>query len=106
YSAQWKGLDFSFFIQGVGKRSMWIRGEGVEAFHNNNEGPVMDYHIDRWTPANPDASYPRLTVGAESANNAARSDFWIQNAAYARLKNLQLGFTIPKEITQQIGINR
>lgn len=106
YTADWNGLDFSIFFQGVGKRNMWIRGEAVEAFHNNNEGPVMDYHIDRWTTANPDASYPRLTVGSESANNAAKSDFWIQDASYLRLKNIQLGYTIPSRLTQQIGISK
>ena len=106
YTANWKGLDLSVFVQGVGKRDMWIRGEGVEAFHNSNEGPVMDYHIDRWTTANTDASYPRLTIGTESANNAARSDFWIQNAAYVRLKNLQLGYTIPTKFTEIIGVSK
>jgi TonB-linked SusC/RagA family outer membrane protein len=106
YAMDWNGIDFSVFLQGVGKRSMWIRGEAVEAFHNNNEGPVRDYHIDRWTPANPDASYPRLTVGSESANNAAKSDFWIQDASYLRLKNIQLGYTIPERFTKQIGVSR
>lgn len=104
YTANWNGLDLSIFIQGVGKRSMWIRGEGVEAFHNSNEGPVMDYHIDRWTPANPNAEYPRLTIGTESANNAAKSDFWIEDASYLRLKNIQLGYTIPTRFTDQLGI--
>ena len=92
YSLQWKGLYFSAFIQGVGMRSAWMRGEAVEAFHNNNEGPVLDFHIDRWTPSNPNATYPRLTMGTESTNNATKSDFWIQNAAYLRVKNLQLGY--------------
>ena len=106
YTANWNGLDFSIFLQGVGKRSTWIRGEAVEAFHNSNEGPVMDFHIDRWTTANPDAEYPRLTIGTESANNAAKSDFWIQDASYLRLKNVQLGYTIPSEFTEQIGVNK
>ncbi|MBO4446857.1 MAG: TonB-dependent receptor, partial [Bacteroidales bacterium] len=70
YSLEWKGLYFSAFVQGVGLREAWMRGEAVEAFHNNNEGPVLDFHIDRWTPKNPNATYPRLTMGAESANNA------------------------------------
>lgn len=78
------------FWQGVGRRNVWLRGESVEAFHNNNEGPVFDFHLDRWTPNNPDASYPRLTVGAESANNAAKSNFWIQDGSYLRLKMLRL----------------
>ena len=73
-------------------RSRWMRGEAVEAFHNNNEGPVLDFHVDRWTPVNTGASYPRLTMGSESANNATKSDFWIQNAAYLRVKNIQLGY--------------
>ena len=92
YNLQWKGFYFSAFLQGVGMRSRWMRGEAVEAFHNNNEGPVLDFHVDRWTPVNTGASYPRLTMGSESANNATKSDFWIQNAAYLRVKNIQLGY--------------
>src|SRR5690606_25397702 len=106
YAVGWKGLDFSMFWQGVGQRQVWLRGESVEAFHNNNEGPVFDFHIDRWTPTNPDATYPRLTVGAESANNATRSSFWIENAAYLRLKNVQLGYTFPKHWTDRVSLNR
>nr|MCR5002931.1 SusC/RagA family protein [Bacteroidales bacterium] len=92
YNVQWKGLYFSAFLQGVGLRESWMRGEAVEAFHNNNEGPILDFHMDRWTPANPGASYPRLTMGTESTNNATKSDFWIQDASYLRVKNLQLGY--------------
>ncbi len=47
-----------------------MRGEGVEAFHNNWDN-VYSQHIDRWTPNNPDAGYPRLTIGTESVNNSA-----------------------------------
>lgn len=97
YGLEYKGFDFSMMWQGVGKRNKWMRGESVEAFHNNNEGPVMDFHQDRWTPNNPDATYPRLTMGAESANNAAKSDFWIQDAKYLRLKNAQIGYTFPQQ---------
>ncbi|MDD3488604.1 MAG: TonB-dependent receptor [Paludibacter sp.] len=104
YSFNVGGFDFSMLWQGVGQRSVWLRGESVEAFHNNNEGPVFNYHIDRWTPNNTDASYPRLTVGTESTNNAAKSDFWIQNGAYARLKNLQFGYTIPTNLTKKVTI--
>ncbi len=106
YAVGWKGLDFSMFWQGVGQRKVWLRGESVEAFHNNNEGPVFDFHIDRWTPTNPDAMYPRLTVGAESANNAVKSSFWIENAAYLRLKNVQLGYTLPEHWTKRMSLSR
>ena len=102
YGLEVKGFYFSMFLQGVGKRSRWMRGESVEAFHNNNEGPVLDFHVDRWTPENRDASYPRLTMGTESTNNATKSDYWIQNAAYLRIKNLQLGYSFPEEMLSKI----
>lgn len=104
YGLEYKGFDFSMMWQGVGKRNKWMRGESVEAFHNNNEGPVMDFHQDRWTPNNPGATYPRLTMGAESANNAAKSDFWIQDAKYLRLKNAQIGYTFPRQWMKKLCI--
>lgn len=104
YSAEYKDFYFSMLWQGVGKRSKWMRGESVEAFHNNNEGPVLDFHMDRWTIRNPDATYPRLTMGSESANNAAKSDFWIQDAKYLRLKNAQIGYIVPAKLVNGIGI--
>lgn len=105
YGVNWKGIDFSMFWQGVGRRSAWLRGEAVEAFHNNN-GPVFAFHKDRWTPSNPGASYPRLTVGTASANNVLPSDFWIKDASYIRLKNLQVGYTIPSSITKKIRVEQ
>ena len=90
--------------QGVGKRNKWMRGESVEAFHNNNEGPVLDFHLDRWTPTNTDATYPRVTLGSESSNNAAKSDFWIMDAKYIRLKNIQVGYTFPSKWMKKIYI--
>ena len=105
YAANWNGFDFSVFIQGVGQRQQWLRGEVVEAFHNSNEGPVFNRHLDRWTPQNLDASYPRLTVGAESVNNAAKSDFYIFDAHYLRIKNVQLGYSLPETTIQKLGLN-
>lgn len=102
YGLEVKGFFFSMMWQGVGQRSLWMRGEAVEAFHNNNEGPVLDFHIDRWTPSNPNASYPRLTMGSESSNNAAKSDFWIQDASYLRLKNVQIGYQFPDKWMKSI----
>ena len=104
YGFEVKGFDFSMMWQGVGKRSKWMRGEAVEAFHNNNEGPVLDFHLDRWTPSNPDASYPRLTRGSESANTMLGSDFWIRDAKYLRLKNVQVGYTFPKKWMEKVKI--
>src|SRR5690606_18553447 len=49
-------------------------------------------------------TYPRLTMGSESANNAAKSDFWIQDAKYLRLKNIQFGYIVPRKVIQPLGL--
>ncbi|GHU89364.1 SusC/RagA family TonB-linked outer membrane protein [Bacteroidia bacterium] len=106
YGLNLKGIEFSMFWQGVGKRSVWISGVGSQAFANNFEGPVLECHTDRWTPDNLDATYPRLTTGNESLNNSQKSDFWIEDAAYLRLKNIQLGYTIPASLTQKVAMKK
>ncbi|MBO9153568.1 SusC/RagA family TonB-linked outer membrane protein [Chitinophaga sp. GCM10012297] len=98
YNAVWKNWDFTMFWQGVGRRSQFLRGDIVEAFHNNEDHAYVQ-HIDRWTPTNPGASYPRLTIGTANANNFAYSDYWMFDSKYLRLKNLQLGYTLPKSVT-------
>ncbi|TWW01311.1 TonB-dependent receptor [Chitinophaga pinensis] len=103
YAANWKGWDFSMFWQGVGKRSQFLRGDIVEAFHNN-EDHAFEQHLDRWTPTNPDASYPRLTIGNADANNFAYSDYWLFDTKYLRLKNLQFGYTLPRSVSQMLHI--
>jgi len=105
YTASYKGFDLVVFVQGVGRRNLYIRGEGVEAFHNNWEN-VYSQHLDRWTPTNTDASYPRLTIGTASTNNNQGSDYWLRNGAYARLKNVQLGYTLPNTLTSKAGIQQ
>ncbi|QNE39610.1 TonB-dependent receptor [Hymenobacter sp. NBH84] len=105
YTATYKGFDLVVFVQGVGRRNLYIRGEGVEAFHNNWEN-VYKQHLDRWTPTNTDASYPRLTVGTASTNNNQGSNYWLRNGAYARLKNVQLGYTLPSALTSKAGIQQ
>ncbi|TGE04802.1 SusC/RagA family TonB-linked outer membrane protein [Hymenobacter fodinae] len=105
YTADYKGFDLLVFVQGVGKRSLYIRGEGVEAFHNNWEN-VYQQHLDRWTPTNPNADYPRLTIGTASTNNNQGSDYWLRNGAYARLKNVQLGYTLPATLTKKAAVQR
>lgn len=105
YSVTWKGFDASLFIQGVGKRNVYLRGEAVEAFHNNWDN-VYQQHLDRWTPTNPGATYPRLSIGQASANNEIQSDYWMYNAVYARLKNIQIGYSLPMKILDKAKLQK
>ncbi|MDF9795430.1 TonB-linked SusC/RagA family outer membrane protein [Catalinimonas alkaloidigena] len=96
-SLDYKGFDLSVFAQGVGKKDLYLSGDAVWAFQN--AGKIQDWHLDYWTPENPDAAHPRL-VATTSHNNYETSDFWVWNASYLRLRNLTLGYTFSDQVIQ------
>lgn len=109
YTIAVKGFDLLLFVQGVGKRDAMIRGEQVEPFHVGYGGTMYTHQTDFWTPTNPDAKWPKLSENgsADNANNyRIGSDIFLFNAAYARLKNLQVGYTIPQRITSKAGMSK
>jgi TonB-linked SusC/RagA family outer membrane protein len=92
--AQWKGFDFSMMFQGVAKRKVLIDSEAIAPFARTYQMP-WTIHRDYWTEENQDAMWPRLYNYNGDWFNFQPSDKWIQNAAYLRLKNVTLGYTIP-----------
>jgi TonB-linked SusC/RagA family outer membrane protein len=90
--ASWKGFDFSIFLQGALKRRFLIAEETLSPMLGTADMP-WTIHMDRWTPENPDAFFPRMYQ--TSAHNFRSSDKWAQNGSYLRLKNVQLGYNIP-----------
>lgn len=109
YNMNWKGIDLQIFIQGVGKRAQMIRGEQVEPFHYGYGGTMYQHQTDFWTPTNSDARWPRLAEAgsASNLNNYRRgSDIYLFNAAYGRLKNVQLGYTLPQTISKKAGMQK
>ncbi len=99
----WQGIDFSFYIQGVGKANGYLSEEARHCFINDYSVPKKS-HLDRWTVDNPGASYPRLYYA--QTHNRRFSSYWIENAAYLRLKNVQLGYTFPQQWAARCGISR
>jgi TonB-linked SusC/RagA family outer membrane protein len=109
YELKWKGFDFSMLFQGVGKRDMFLRGELVEPFHSNYSYVTYTHQLDFWTPVNTDARWPRLSApgSASNTNNYQKSsDIYLFDAAYLRLKNIQLGYTIPNSLCSKVGIQK
>lgn len=88
----WKGIDFSIFFQGAMKRSFLVAEETLSPMLGTADMP-WSIHMDRWTPDNPNAFFPRMYQ--TSAHNYRPSDRWTQNGSYIRLKNVQLAYTIP-----------
>lgn len=100
-SGSFKGFDVNMFFQGVGKADGYRDGSGVWAFYVG--ATALKQHLDRWTPENPNASYPRLTFGYP--NNEQVSDYWLLNAAYLRMKNLQVGYSFPHALINKLSLN-
>ena len=88
---------------------MFLRGELVEPFHYNYGATMYEHMTDYWTPENPDARYPRLAANGSASNNynwRTGSDLYKFNGAYARLKNVNIGYTFPKSISRKAGMER
>ncbi len=101
-SLGYKGFDFSIFGQGVGKVDGYLDNFATMAFYLG--GTAQEWHKDHWTPDNPNAAYPRLTFNYP--NNEQVSSQWVRSAAYFRLKNVQLGYTLPQTIVKKLNISK
>lgn len=98
----YKGFDLGIFGQGVGKVDGYLDNFATMAFYLG--GTAQEWHKDHWTPENPNAAYPRLTFNYP--NNEQISSQWVRSAAYFRLKNMQLGYTVPKTVVQKLNISK
>ncbi len=101
----WKGLDFSLFFQGVGKKDVYYSGAGARALSGNYT--IYNYQLDYWTEENHNAKFPILLEDPNGTNpNNMISSFWVKSGAYCRLKNVVLGYTLPQNWTQKATLSK
>ena len=118
--AQWKGVDVQAFFQGVCKRDFYFNPDGGQgtaekgavfwgATGNRWESLFLKEHLDYWRDENSllgentDAYYPRPLFG-DNKNKKIQTGY-MQDASYLRLKNLQVGYTFPKSLTQKFFVD-
>lgn len=99
----WKFLALTAQFQGVGDVYTLPRANAAMPF-NNGAGVTKDWATDSWTPENPDAKLPLLTTYTDATENFIPSTFWLRNAKYLRLKNLQLSYTLPEKLLSKLKI--
>lgn len=102
----WKGFDFNMFWQGIGKRDAWLTGTIFYGLLGEYGSAVWKNTMDYWTPENTDAYWPRPYNSGEILKNRAVTDRYMQNAAYIRLKNLQLGYSVPVSLLNKIKLKQ
>ncbi|HMP94417.1 MAG TPA: SusC/RagA family TonB-linked outer membrane protein, partial [Phnomibacter sp.] len=105
----WKGFDFSMVWHGVANRNVWTNNSNSLEFQQNSAGgygQAFAHHLQRWTPATAStATYPRLTL-ADNVHNQRNSTFWLKNGSYARLRNVEIGYQVPKRWLALAGIKK
>jgi hypothetical protein len=108
-SASWKGFDASVFFTGVSHVTRIISGQNLFGASESiiRLGQVFeDVALNHWTLENQDtnAPYPRISLN-KIENNQQESTYWQKDMSFMRLKNVELGYTIPKHITKRIGMS-
>lgn len=101
----WKGFELDVFFQGIGKRDLWMNTLYYLTQYSNEWVGIPKVAMDYWSPENPDAYFPRPIISGASDITTVQSRF-LQNAAYIRLKQLTLSYTIPTSLTEKLRIER
>ncbi len=115
FDATWKGFDLNVQFQGGALcdkmlLGAWSNGTKdatplTKPWYGNYDNAPLYLVEQSWRPDNTDAIYPRLSANASSYRNNYRvSDFWKRNGAYLRLKNVSLGYTLPRSWTRVVGM--
>ncbi len=103
---RYKAVDFGFFFQGVSRTYRIIGGSNfIPGSANGAMGNIFDNVSDRWTLDNPrqDVFYPRLS-DYQSANNNLASTWWLRDMSFIRLRNIELGYSLPSKILDHLAI--
>lgn len=103
FNAGYKNFDLSFVLSGQAKVSQYVLPES---------GQVGNFYSswadNRWSPSNPDGTYPRVDTRASSSINGGlyNSTFWLNDASFVRLKNVEIGYTLPKSLLSSLKIQQ
>lgn len=104
-NVSWKGMDVRLFFQGIGKRDVFPKGNFYWG-QISSAGAVgtREVFYNSWTEENRDAYYP--VYKQDASYNIQEQTKYLQSAAYLRLKNLSVGYTLPQTLTQKVALDR
>ncbi len=103
-STGFKGVDFSIFFQGLANESFWINASETAPFYNNTQ-LLKAYADSHWSEndRNIYALWPRYSA-YRNFNNTQTSTWWMRDGSFIRLKQLELGYTLPNKLTRKIHV--
>lgn len=107
--ADYKGIDFSIFFQGIGKRQIWGSGQLAIPGYNAKEGALpKTFTTDYWTEERTDAFYPRVwnLGGSNTGFSMQKQSRYLLDMSYLRIKNITLGYTFPENLLSKVYISK
>ena len=99
--ASYKGFDFSAILSSQLGHDIFRAYERSDVSYTN----YQTFWLDRWTPENPGNEYPRL-VSNDPNNNQRPSDFYLEDGSFFRLRNLQVGYTLPQKLSERLKMQQ
>ena len=101
FTAAWRGFDFSMMWQGTAGNDVFDATRRIDIRSTN----MPAWMLNRWTGPGTSDKYPIFIVG-DSSDNWKSSDLYVYDGSYLRLKNVELGYTLPENITRKVFVNR
>ncbi|GAB3018988.1 TonB-dependent receptor [Niabella terrae] len=104
FSFGWKSIDLSCFFQGSANSSFWVNPENVQPFVGGRQ-VMAAFANDHYSPSNPDiyALWPRMSIESHD-NNTQRSTWWLYNGNFLRLKQAEIGLTLPQKMAERMHL--
>jgi hypothetical protein len=98
----WKGIDLTFLLQGAaGRKDYWINIYNNTNFNNSRYASTWDHWTQPWSVENRDGAWPRL---GGAGSNRDLTSYWLDDLTYLRVKNLQLGYTVPDVVLEKLRL--
>lgn len=108
FNAEWNNFDLSVFFQGTAKRDVWLSGKLAWGIGQGQwDSNVWKNTLDCWREdgSNLDPYWPRFYLG-NTSKNLQKQTKYLDNAAYCRLKNVRLGYTLPQNISKKVFLEK
>lgn len=107
--ADYKGVDFSIFMQGIGKREIWGSGQLAIPGYFAKEGAMADAIAkDYWREDRPNAFYPRAwdNGGSDTSYSMQVQSKYLLDMSYLRIKNITIGYSFPEFLLKKVYLNK
>lgn len=104
FNASYKNFDLTAFLQGTQGNNMY-NGMKMWLYRTDRIENVSADLVNAWSPSNPNSDIPR-NVSTDPNSNIRSSDYFLEDGSYVRLRNLQIGYTLPSEVASKASLSR